>query len=296
MTWIIDAIPDQRGRRILITGGNTGLGFESARELAARHASVIIACRDIAKGEAARRRILAHHPFADVSVEALDLASLASVRACARRLLQQNVPLDVLINNAGVMTPPLGFSAEGFELQFGVNVLGHFALTGLMMPLLMQSPAARVVTLSSTAHRIARMDVGNLRAERGYRATQAYAMSKLGNLLFAYELQRRLQQRGSTAMSIAAHPGVSLTELARTNGLIGIMMKLVSQNAADGARSQLMAATDPALKGGEYIGPGGFQALKGPPTVQQSSAASRDPQMAATLWNLMQEASGVRFP
>ena len=294
MTWSLATMADQRGKRVLITGGNTGIGLATAHALAASHASVIIACRDKAKGEAAQKWIIDHSPQADVTVVALDLASLASVRSCAESLLHTIPSLDILINNAGVMTPPLGFTQEGFELQFGVNVLGHFALTGLLLPLLLKSPAARVVTASSRAHEFARFDFDNLRAERGYRRTRAYGQSKLGNMLFAYELQRRLQRSAAGAISIAVHPGVSSTELARSNALIGLLMSLVSQSAEEGARSTLMAATDPTLRGGEYIGPGGWFALKGAPCLQSSSAASRDAALAARLWKVMQEASGVR--
>src|SRR4029077_6003924 len=215
-TWTTDDVPGQHGRLAVVTGANTGLGFETARVLAARGASVVLAVRDIEKGKAAAARIAGTAPGADVTVQPLDLASLESVRAAAGELRARHPAIDLLVNNAGAMVPPRPATPDGFELQLGTNHLGHFALPGLLLEQMLPVPGSRVVTVSSLAHRIgARINFDDLQAERSYRRVAAYSQSKLANLLFTYELHRRLSGAATTTIAVAAHPGLAATELAR---------------------------------------------------------------------------------
>lgn len=284
------------GKSYVITGANSGLGLACATQLAARGGKVILACRDADKGERARRDILASNPQAEVRVTALDLASLDSIRRCAEQLQAREPSLTALINNAGVMTPPLERTVDGFELQFGINVLGHFALTGLLLPLLQAARGARVVSVSSVGHWAGRIRFDNLNAERGYGKASAYNQSKLCNLVFAYELQRRLEHARLPIISVAAHPGITRSALARHSTMSLIVMKLVAQSAQEGARSIVMAATDDAVHGGAYVGPGGFLTVKGKPTLQGSSRRSKDADLGARLWDSLERMSGVRCP
>ncbi len=295
MGWKIDSLPDQSGKTCIVTGANVGIGFATVNYLAAKGANVILACRNVDKGIAALADIRKATPSADVTVEKLDLASLASVRSFADTVLARYQGLDVLINNAGVALPPPGKTEDGFEIQFGTNVLGHFALTGLLLPLLSKTPGARIVTLSSTAHWFAKIDFDNLNAERNYDKTKAYGQSKLADLMFAYELQRRLEKTGSTTMSLAVHPGVAMSELFRYSAGLNFFLGFLSQSIHEGAWPTLMAAVDPSLKGGEFIGPGGFLTIKGEPTVQRSSDRSHDPAVASRLWDVAQTLTGVKY-
>jgi NAD(P)-dependent dehydrogenase (short-subunit alcohol dehydrogenase family) len=295
--WTSDDVPGQHGRLAVVTGANTGLGFETARVLAARGASVVLAVRDAEKGKAAAARIAATAPGADVMVQSLDLASLDSIRAAAGELRAQHPRIDLLINNAGVMFPPKQTTGDGFELQFGTNHLGHFALTGLLLEQMLPVPGSRVVTVSSLAHRIqARIHFDDLQSERSYRRVAAYSQSKLANLLFTYELQRRLSGAGTT-IAVAAHPGLAATELTRNSPAIAAFgYALVSQKAAMGALPVLRAATDPAVVGGQYYGPGGFLGARGYPTPAKSSGQSHDTAIQRRLWAVSEELTGVTLP
>jgi NAD(P)-dependent dehydrogenase (short-subunit alcohol dehydrogenase family) len=294
-------MPSQRGRVAVVTGATSGTGFEAARMLAAGGATVVLACRNRAKGEEAARRIATLHPGARTEVQALDLASLASVRSAAADLLARFERLDLLLNNAGVMVPPFGKTEDGFETQLGTNHFGPFALTGLLLEPLLATPGSRVVTMSSNAHRMGRIYADDMDFDGGYRAWAAYGQSKLANLLFAYELQRRLTAAGSTTRSLAAHPGWARTELQRHAGWIRWLRvagleALLSQDAFSGAQPLLRAATDPAAEGGAYYGPSGFQELKGAPVQVQSTPRSRHEGLQGWLWRLSEQRTGVVYP
>ncbi|HJV39982.1 MAG TPA: oxidoreductase [Geothrix sp.] len=299
--WTWAQVPDQTGRVAVVTGATSGTGFEAARILAARRAIVVLACRNQPKAEEAARRIQALHPGARVELQALDLASLASVRTATAELLARFDRLDLLLNNAGVMVPPYGKTEDGFETQLGTNHLGPFALTGLLMARLLATPSSRVVTMSSNAHRMGRIYADDLDFERGYRAWAAYGQSKLANLLFAFELQRRLAAAGSTTRSVAAHPGWARTELQRHAGWIRWLRTvgleaLLSQDAYGGAQPLLRAATDPGAGGGEYFGPSGFQEMKGAPVPVRSDARSQDEGLQRWMWRLSEQRTGVVYP
>lgn len=299
--WTWAQVPDQTGRVAVVTGATSGTGFEAARILAACGATVVLACRNLPKAEEAARHIRALHPGARVEIQTLDLASLASVRTAAADLLARFDRLDLLLNNAGVMVPPYGKTEDGFELQLGTNHFGPFALTGLLLPRLLATPGSRVATMSSNAHRMGRIYADDLHFERGYRPWAAYGQSKLANLLFAHELQRRLAAAGSTTRSVAAHPGWARTELQRHAGWIRWLRAvglegLLSQDAFGGAQPLLRAATDPAVKGGECFGPSGFQEMKGAPVPVQSSARSRDEGLQRWMWRLSERSTGVAYP
>ncbi|MGA5317553.1 SDR family NAD(P)-dependent oxidoreductase [Streptomyces pseudogriseolus] len=294
--WDERNIPDQHGRVAIVTGANTGLGFETARMLAERGARVVLAVRDVEKGKQAAARIAG-----DVGVQALDLASLDSIRSAAADLRALHPRIDLLINNAGVMYPPKRTTADGFELQFGTNHLGHFALTGLLLDRLLDVPGSRVVTVSSVGHRIrAAIRFDDLHWERSYSRVGAYGQSKLANLMFTYELQRRLARHGTT-VAAAAHPGVSNTELLRNSPAafrlpITWLAPLITQSATMGALPTLRAATSPDVRGGQYYGPSGFQEVRGHPTLVRSSRDSHDRGVQQRLWTVSEELTGVTFP
>jgi NAD(P)-dependent dehydrogenase (short-subunit alcohol dehydrogenase family) len=295
--WGAPDIPDQAGRTAVITGANSGIGLEAARYLAARGARVVLACRDEAKAKEAAARITGEVPGAAADTVSLDLSSLESVRAAGGEIRERYPRLDLLVNNAGVMMPPLGRTRDGFELQFGTNHLGHFALTGLVLPSLLAVPGSRVVTVSSNGHKIGRIRFDDLQWERGYRRAGAYAQSKLANLLFTYELQRRLAARRGPTIAVAAHPGTSDTALVRYLPAwmqLGARMS-PSQNARMGALPTVRAATDPAAAGGDYYGPAGFGELTGPPRRVRSSARSHDEAAARRLWAVSEELTGVSY-
>ncbi|ACU37239.1 SDR family NAD(P)-dependent oxidoreductase [Actinosynnema pretiosum subsp. pretiosum] len=294
--WTEQHVPDQTGRTAVVTGANTGLGFETARVLAERGATVVLAVRDVEKGKRAADRIAG-----EVLVQELDLTSLDSVREAAASLRAAHPRLDLLINNAGVMYTPRLTTRDGFELQFGTNHLGHFALTGLLLERLLPVPGSRVVTVSSTGHRIqAAIHFDDLHWERSYSRAGAYGQSKLANLMFTYELQRRLAAHGATA-AVAAHPGMSNTELARnTPAAIRVpvtwLAPVLTQPATMGALPTLRAATDPAALGGQYYGPGGRGEVKGHPRVVASSPQSHDAEVQRRLWDVSERLTGVVFP
>ncbi|KGI66635.1 SDR family NAD(P)-dependent oxidoreductase [Mycolicibacterium rufum] len=295
--WTTADIPDQTGRTAVITGANTGLGYETAAALAAKGARVVIAVRNLDKGKDAVRRIQQTTPEATVELQELDLSSLASVRAAADQLKNDHATIDLLVNNAGVMYTPRQETADGFELQFGTNHLGHFALTGLLLDRVTAAPAGRVVTVSSLGHRIrASIHFDDLQLERDYNRVIAYGQSKLANLLFTYELQRRLQAAGSSTAALAAHPGGSNTELGRHLPLLNPVFQAISQSAAMGALPTLRAATDPAARGGQYYGPSGLFELRGYPKVVSSSRQSHDESLQRRLWTVSEDLTGVAYP
>jgi NAD(P)-dependent dehydrogenase (short-subunit alcohol dehydrogenase family) len=294
-------VPDQHGRNVVVTGANSGIGFETALVLAGRGATVTLACRDRTRAGTAADRIGAAVPGAAVEVVELDLASLASVRAAAERLRARFERIDLLVNNAGLMGPAYGRTADGFEQQFGTNHLGHFALTGLLLDRLLPVPGSRVVTVSSLAHKRGAIDFADLQSERRYRRHAAYAQSKLANLLFTYELQDRLAASGVPTIAVAAHPGSSQTGLTRhLPELAGRVYRrlgsLAAQDARHGALPTLRAATDPAVAGGQYYGPGGIGELKGDPTLVTSTARSHDVETRRGLWRESERLTGVTFP
>ncbi len=295
MAWSEAEIPDQRGRIAIVTGANGGIGFETARALAAKGARVVLACRNEAKGRDAERRIRAALPSADVRFEPLDLGSLASVRAFADGYRATSERLDCLCNNAGVMMTPRGRTTDGFETQIGTNHLGHFALTGLLLEALRRTPRARVVSVSSLVHFAGRIDQGDLQSERSYSPTRAYAQSKLANLLFARELQRRFESAQIDALSAAAHPGSTRTDLQRHSRLMWAVVQVFSHEARSGALPTLYAATAPDVRGGEYFGPSGLAGCLGPPGRARSSRRSRDAAMARRLWELSEKLTGVSY-
>ncbi|MEZ0163298.1 SDR family NAD(P)-dependent oxidoreductase [Kineococcus sp. LSe6-4] len=295
--WTAGDVPDQHGRVAVVTGANTGLGFETAKVLAARGATVVLAVRDVGKGTAAAERMAG-----DVSVQRLDLSSLTSVREAAQALREEHPRVDLLINNAGVMYTPRETTQDGFERQFGTNHLGHFAFTGLLLDALLPVAGSRVVTVSSIAHRIrAAIHFDDLQWERSYSRVGAYGQSKLANLLFTYELQRRLAVRGAGTVAVAAHPGVSNTELVRNSpapvrAVMDRLGSLLTQSAERGALPTLRAATDPAVLGGQYFGPGGPGESRGLPRQVASSPQSHDLDVQQRLWTVSEELTGVRFP
>jgi NAD(P)-dependent dehydrogenase (short-subunit alcohol dehydrogenase family) len=296
--WTSEDVPGQQGRLAVITGANTGLGFETARVLAARGASVVLAVRDTDKGKAAAARIAGTAPGADLTVQPLDLASLDSIRAAAAELRARHPRIDLLVNNAGVMFPPRQTTPDGFELQLGTNHLGHFALTGLLLEQMLPVPGSRVVTVSSLAHRIrARINFDDLQSERSYRRVAAYSQSKLANLMFTYELQRRLSGAGTT-IAVAAHPGLAATELTRNTPATAALLyaRLLSQTPAMGALPTLRAATDPGVLGGQYYGPGGLLGTRGYPKPAQSSRQSHDTALQHRLWTVSEQLTGITFP
>jgi NAD(P)-dependent dehydrogenase (short-subunit alcohol dehydrogenase family) len=296
--WTSEDVPGQQGRLAVVTGANTGLGFETAQVLAARGASVVLAVRDTEKGKRAAARIAGTAPGADVMVQHLDLASLDSIRAAAGELRARHPRIDLLINNAGVMFPPKQATGDRFELQFGTNHLGHFALTGLLLEQMLPVPGSRVVTVSSQAHRIrARINFDDLQGERSYRRVAAYSQSKLANLMFTYELHRRLWHGMRATIAVAAHPGLAGTELTRNSPAIAAFFYArVSQKAAMGALPVLRAATDPGVLGGQYYGPGGLFGARGYPKLAKSSGQSHDTAIQRRLWAVSEELTGVTFP
>ncbi|WFE30370.1 oxidoreductase [Solwaraspora sp. WMMD791] len=297
--WTFDDIPDCSGRTAVVTGANTGIGFETARMLAAKGAQVTLACRDADRAAGAAERIRATGVPGTVTCAPLDLADLDSVAAFAEAYRAGRDRLDLLINNAGVMAPPLGRTRQGFELQIGINHLGHFALTGRLLPLLLAAGAgARVVSVSSGAHRAGRIDFDDLNWQRRrYRRWAAYGQSKLANLLFTRELQRRLTDVGSPVRATAAHPGWTATELTRhTVSVAARIGQLVAMTPHDGALPTLRAATDPTAAGGSYWGPGRPLQLSGPPVAVGCSAAARDDATARRLWTVSEQLTGVPFP
>ncbi len=297
--WTADAMPDQDGRVAIVTGANSGLGLVTALELARHGAQVVVACRSVERGEAAAAEIAAAAGGRKPDVRALDLASLDSVRSFAAEFAAERV--DLLVNNAGVMMTPQGTTTEGFELQFGTNHLGHFALTGLLLDAIERSGSARIVTLSSNEHRGGSIDLEDLPLERGYSPRGAYQRSKLANAVFAIELDRRLRAADSPAISVFAHPGYSATNL-QSSGPTGIAKaamavtnRLVAQSAERGALPTLYAATAAGVEGGEYYGPDGVAEMRGFPKKVKAIPDAYDPDLGRRLWQVSEELTGVRY-
>lgn len=300
--WTVADIPDQTGRVAVVTGASSGLGTEVAQALAARGASVVLAVRDAARGQAARQLILSRHPHADLAVSVVDLADLASIRAFADRE-GRRAKIDLLVNNAGLgMQPKRAVTPDGLERQFATNHLGAFALTGLLLPALLRAPAPRVVAVASIAHRSGSIDFDDLQGERRYAGGKAYNQSKLANLLFALELDRRARAARSRLLSVAAHPGVAATGfMAATDmGTIpvavgSLAVRLVGQDAAAGAEPLVYAAAMPDVAGGQYWGPDGFMEIRGKPAPARLAPQARDAGAAARLWRESERLTGVDF-
>jgi NAD(P)-dependent dehydrogenase (short-subunit alcohol dehydrogenase family) len=305
--WAAVDMPGQRGRTALVTGANSGIGFQVALELARHGAEVLLACRDTGRGTGARDRIAGQVPGAAVELVALDLADLDSVERLAGQVAGRPGGLDLLINNAGVMAVPRRqVTAQGFELQFGVNYLGHFALTGRLLPVLLGRPGSRVVTVSSLVHRFGSIRLEDLNSEHGYGRWRAYSQSKLANALFTLELDRRLRAAGAGTISVGAHPGYSNTGLLhsgpRLEGggvfahVMGLAAPFTGQPAALGALPVLRAATDPGARGGDYFGPRGPAEIAGAPRRVRYTRTARDARLAGRLWQASETLAGVTFP
>ncbi|GHD27609.1 oxidoreductase [Streptomyces galbus] len=299
--WTADSVPDQTGRVFVVTGANSGLGLATTRALARKGGHVVLAVRDAAKGHRAVAEITAEQPGARLEVRRLDLTDLDSVRAFAEGLRADHPRLDVLVNNAGVMAPPRSLSAQGHEVQFAGNHLGHFALTGLLLGPLTDGDDPRVVTVTSTNHRQGRLHFDDVSGERTYAPMRFYNQSKFANAVFGRELHRRLTAAGSPVRSLLAHPGYASTNLQTTApaGLVKLLFGRVlapfAQSPDQGALPQLHAATAPDVAGGEFIGPDGFAELRGGPTRVRLSAAAADPGTGRRLWDLSERLTGVRF-
>jgi NAD(P)-dependent dehydrogenase (short-subunit alcohol dehydrogenase family) len=302
--WTVNDMPDLSGRTAIVTGATSGLGFESALALAAHGAAVMLAVRDPARGEACVARIRARHAQAKLSVGVLDLASLASVRAFAQQVADTLPGIDLLLNNAGLgLQNKRGVTADGFERMFGTNHLGHFALTGLLIPTLLRAPAPRVVTISSIAHRRGKIDFADLQTERPYNGRVAYGQSKLANLMFALELDRRARLVQSRLSSIAAHPGVASTGFVAATGMPGLMVRTANlaigalgQSAARGALPGLYAGTMPDVTGGQYWGPDGLLEVRGNPALAKIAPQGEDRETWGRLWTVSEELTGVVYP
>lgn len=295
MRWTEDRVPDQTGRTAIVTGANAGLGYETALALGRKGARVVLACRSEDRGRLALDALRARVPEGRFELSLLDLSDLSSVRTFAERTLSDHDRLDLLINNAGVMIPPLTRTTDGFELQIGVNFLGHFALTGLLLDRIEATPGSRVVTLSSVAHRGARIDFDSFTGDRPYRPVRAYQQSKLACLMHALELHERLRARGSRVRSLGAHPGGTRTELQRHNRAVHALTRVLAMDGAQGALPTLFAATEPSARGGDYIGPSGLFEMRGYPTRAKIDARARDAGVRARLWDEAETLTGVSY-
>lgn len=306
--WTTQDMPSLRGRIALVTGANSGLGLETARVLAARGAHVLLACRGAAKAEAAIASIRATQADAELEFLPLDLADLASIRGAAEQFKSRHARLDILCNNAGVMGLPYGKTRDGFEMLFGINHLGHFAFTAHLFDVIRGTPGARIVSLASLAHRRGELPLDDLHWERrSYSRAGAYGQSKLANLSFALELDRRLRRENLDVLSVAAHPGYAATNIVfgsnlrlsiwrrAWNAMAAAGNVLLAQPAAAGALPSLYAATAPDVRGGEYFGPDGFIEFRGSPRRVQCMPTARDPEVAAHLWAASEQMTGVRF-
>lgn len=301
--WTTEQLPDLTGKIIIVTGGNSGLGYESVKAFAMKGAEVILASRSRDRGEAARSEILKAIPDAKIAVMHLELGDLASVRSFSVEFRKRYNKLDVLLNNAGIMMSPYFQTKDGFEGQFGINHLGHFALTGLLMEVVLDTPGSRIVNVSSGAHKRGEVDFTNLMFEKGrrYSPMKAYGQSKLANLLFTYELQRRMESAQKDTIAVAAHPGFAKTNLGRyleEKLIYKILFPIANwfaQDQAMGALPQIRASIDQGVKGGQYYGPDGRNEMKGYPVVVSSSMASHSLQDAAKLWEESEKLTGVRI-
>jgi NAD(P)-dependent dehydrogenase (short-subunit alcohol dehydrogenase family) len=294
--WNIEQVPSEPGKVAVVTGANSGLGFETALGLAKKDVEVILACRNLQKAKEAKSSIINEYPKAQINLLKIDLSSLRDVRAFVEQFQKQYNRLDLLINNSGIMMSPFQLTEDGFENQLATNYIGHFALTGLLLPLLTSTPASRVVTLSSLSYKWAEIDFNDLHAQKSYSRRKAYGQSKRACLMFAFELQRRLLAAGFNTLSVAAHPGLSKTNLDQYfPALIRPLGSLFLQPAKKGALPILYAALETSIKGGEYIGPDGFQELRGYPAIIDSDAYSRDENVARRLWEVSEEMTNCYY-
>jgi NAD(P)-dependent dehydrogenase (short-subunit alcohol dehydrogenase family) len=293
--WTTQNIPDMTGKVAIVTGANSGIGYETAKTLAEKGAVVVMACRNLEKAKRAEASIRISVKNAKLEVMELDLANLSSVRKFAEAFESKHPQLDLLINNAGIMIPPFTKTADGFEVQFGANHLGHFALTGLLLDTILKTPNARIVNVSSGAHRMGTGTINfeNLNAEQGYNPSGAYAQSKLANLLFTLELNHHLAEIGSEVIATAAHPGWTATGLQR--GFLHSVSEWIGQKPDMGALPTLQAAVDPIAKRNDYFGPGGFMEMRGYPRKVETSDAARNTELAKRLWSVSEELTGIRY-
>ncbi len=301
-TWNINDVPFQKGRIAIVTGANTGLGFETVLALASKNMEVILACRNMDKAQNAQVRILQKYPNAKLKCMPIDLSSLQSVRTFAADYLKEYQHLDLLINNAGIMIPPFSLTEDGFESQMGANYFGHFLLTLLLLKTIIKTPNSRIVSLSSIAHKSGKINFDDLQSQKSYSAVQAYAQSKLACLMFAYELQRRLEAAGSSSISVAAHPGLSNTELSRHLPKLAslifmpVFTTFMAQDPSKGALPTLRAALDENAQGGDYYGPDGWREFKGLPVTVRSTRRSQKEETAKKLWEVSESLVGEKSP
>ncbi len=300
--WTTDNIPDQSGKIIVITGANSGLGFESSLALAEKGARIVMACRNLDKGVEAKQKILEVYPRALIDLQPLDLASLRSVHDFSEYMHKSYDKIHILLNNAGVMATPYAVTDDGFELQLGINHLGHFALTSLLLDVILQTEDSRIVNVSSIAAQRGRINFDDLMSKRSYVPWKAYGQTKLANQLFTYELQRRLEARALDTISLAAHPGVSMTNLHEATDINGslktagvFLFGWIFQKASKGALPQLFAATDPTARPGGYYGPGGFREMSGYPAEAQIPPQAKDRVTASRLWEVSEQLTGIAY-
>jgi NAD(P)-dependent dehydrogenase (short-subunit alcohol dehydrogenase family) len=302
--WTAEKMPELSGKYVVVTGASSGIGFEAAQALAAKGANVVLAVRDVARGEACAARIRTAHRDAKLSVSALDLASLASIKDFAERISDTAPRIDILLNNAGLgLQEKRATTFDGFERQFGTNHLGHFALTGRLIPALLRAPLPRVVTIASIAHRRGVIALDDLQTERPYSGRRAYGQSKLANLMFALELDRRARAEKSRLVSVAAHPGVATTGFVAATQMPAVMAKigqfaisLFGQDAAHGALPGLYAATMPEVQGGQYWGPDGFMEIRGTPALAKLAPQAQDRATWSKLWAASENLTAVTYP
>lgn len=293
--WTTANIPDLSGKLALVTGANSGLGYETTLALAAKNAEVIMACRNLEKGNAALTQIQNENPNAKLVLMQLDLGNLASVRSFADEVRSKYEYIDLLINNAGIMVPPYGKTVDGFETQFGVNHLGHFALTALLLDLVLAADNSRIVNVSSQAHTMGKINFDDLQSEKRYVSWLAYGQSKIANLYFTYELQRKLKAAGKSTISVAAHPGYAATNLQGNSGIFNWMNSFMAQSQEMGALPSLYAATSPNVNGADFIGPHALGGWRGYPIKVKSNKLSYDEAIAARLWQVSEELTGINF-
>jgi NAD(P)-dependent dehydrogenase (short-subunit alcohol dehydrogenase family) len=294
--WTAENIPNQKGKVVIVTGSSSGIGYEAARVLAEKQATIIIAVRNLEKGNKAVEKILTQNKDAKVKVLELDLANLESVKNFAENFKKSHSRLDLLINNAGVMIPPYSKTADGFELQFGTNHLGHFALTAQLLDVLLKTKGARIVNVASGAHKVGNLNFDDLTWEkRGYSAWRAYGDSKIANLYFTFELNRKLKENNLDLLVAAAHPGYTDTELQRNMGVFGFLNHIFAQSVSMGALPTLRAAIEESVQGGEYFGPNGFMEMRGYPIQVEPNDLAQDETIAKKLWEVSEALTGVKF-
>lgn len=295
VNWTIDKIPDLSGKVIIVTGANSGTGFEAARAYAFKNATTILACRSLERGRQALNQIQNEFSNANLDLIQMDLADMASIRKFTDDFMVKYNHLDILINNAGIMTPPYGLTKEGFELQIGINHLGHFALTGLLLKPILKSKGSRIVTMSSLTHSIGKIDFDDLHQKKKYKPMKAYSQSKLANLLFAIELQRKLERAGVDVISLAAHPGWTGTNILRKEGILNYFNLLLGMKPEKGVLPLLFASVSKSASGGSYYGPGGLNEMRGYPSLSKISSNAKDEEVSEKLWEVSEKLSGIKY-